>query len=81
MGMYEEFALLEAFIAFVGFLMTLRHFSGAMRYLSMALLSDAVSNVLYVVLSDSDVFTVNSFVMCAMVLCFCLQIRKRRRLL
>lgn len=79
--MYEEFALLEAFVAFAGFLMTLRHFSGAMRYLSMALLSDAVSNVLYVAFSYSDVFTVNSFVICAMMLCFCQQISKRRRLL
>jgi hypothetical protein len=77
--MFEEFALLESFVALVGFLITLKHFKGAMRYLSIALLSDSVSNIFYTIFQNSDVFTANTFVICAMIICFCQHIKKRRR--
>jgi hypothetical protein len=79
--MFEEFALLEAFVALVGFLITLDRFRGAMRYLSIALLSDAVSNMLYVFYLNSGVFTINTFVICAMVLLGCHHIKKQKRML
>jgi hypothetical protein len=46
-SVFEELALLEASIAFVGFFMTLSHFRGAIRYLFLALLSGALSNLAY----------------------------------
>jgi uncharacterized membrane protein len=79
--MFEEFALLEAFVALVGFLITLDRFRGAIKYLSIALLSDAVSNILYIIFQNSDVFTANTFVICAMTICFCQHIKRRRRVL
>jgi len=69
-SVFEELALLEASIAFVGFFMTLRHFRGALRYLSLALLSDALSNVAYLLFTHETIFMMNSLIVCAMIVCF-----------
>lgn len=79
--MFEEFAVLEAAIASLGFVITLKFFSGAMKFLSLALLSDAISNILYIFLLDEIVFTANALIMCILIILFNREVMRRRWLL
>lgn len=79
--MFEEFAILEAITAFLGFIITLKHFRGAMKFLSLALLSDALSNLLYIFLLNEIVFTANALIICALVVLFSMDLKRRKRLL
>jgi hypothetical protein len=80
-SVFEELAVLEASIAFVGFFITLSHFRGAVRYLSIALISDALSNVAYLLFPHEAIFMMNSFVVCAMIACFFRHIVRYKRVL
>jgi hypothetical protein len=80
-SVFEGLALLEASIAFVGFFMTLRYFRGAIRYLSIALMSDALSNLAYLLLPSEAIFMANSFIVCAMIVCFFRHIVRYKRVL
>jgi len=79
--MFEEFAALEAAIAFLGFIITLKHFRGAMKFLSLALLSDALSNLIYIFFPDEIVFTANALIICALVILFNREVKRRKWLL
>jgi len=79
---YEEFAALEALVALSGFVVTLKHFRGAMRFLSLILLCDALSNIIYVLLPTNEiVFTFNALAICALVILFGRHIKRRKKLL
>ena len=80
--MFEELAALEAIIALSGFVMTLRHFKGAMRFLSLILLCDALSNIFYIFFLENEiVFMANALTICVLVNLFGRHIKRRKRLL
>ena len=80
--MFEELAALEAIFALFGFAITLRYFRGAMRFLSLILLCDALSNILYIFLPTNElVFTGNAIIICILMILFSRDIKRRKRLL